>query len=143
MSEKTFKALHATGKELVVESNGGDPKKEFYLHTTHKDGDFFAIEDAPAIALAILEAAGYEDTGLSDNHVGCAMLRLRNAIAKQEAAKREAEYLKALDAEAQQYYFAAWGGGVDYKGYHTVDDEAKTYWRNIAIKAREIHGASK
>ena len=98
-------------------------------------------EDAPAIALAILEAAGFVDTGCGRmSHI---VRELRADAEEQEAAKRESEDLKALDSEAQQYYVAAWGGGADYKGYHTVDDAAKTYWRNIAIKGREIHGASK
>ena len=129
------------GQHLTVERSLRWPDKEFYLQLLG-ELDFFPNEDAPAVALAILEAAGYEGksrTGLAA--VSMAVLNLRHYVEEQEAAKREAEGLKALDAEAQQLYEAcptmdnpiSWG---------LLSNKGQEWWRRVAVKAREIHGAN-
>lgn len=103
----------------------------------------FTEEDAPALALAILEAAGY--TGFSDEgHMEFAMRGLRAYIFEQAERKAEAEEAKKLDEEALTL-FNAFRTERRLSTHAKITDITGTEeaWREVARKARELHGKSK
>lgn len=90
-------------------------------------------DDAPAVALAILEASGWgvED---ADEIAGEAVAVLRNAVVAQQKAKALAEDAANLDAEALALRNASLGVDAD-----TLVGAHQDHWRKIAMKAREIY----
>lgn len=99
----------------------------------------FTEEDAPALALAILEAAGYENgKGEWGDHISLAISHLKVHANEQAAKKAEAEEAKKLDEEAR-----ALCDSTKYGGWDVINDIGKDYWRQIARAARELYGVGK
>jgi hypothetical protein len=93
-----------------------------------------AHEDAPAVALAILEAAGYERHATTSN-VEIEVLAGLKLMAGQLAAKKaEAEDAAKLDEEAK-----ALAAVRDFSKWENLTDSGKTFWREVARAARELH----
>lgn len=143
MTSKTFKTAHADNKVLKVDKLFGNPRlliKEF-------DGDArgfaFAPSDAPALALAILEAAGYSEEYEGGNcwagPLGQAMHMLRLETEAHERATAEARELAELEAEALElrnaFTLAIGGRSIDSFAEHSVN---KPGWIDAARRAREL-----
>lgn len=106
-----------------------------------------APTDAPAICLAILEAAGVQaipfDEG-PESEPGHAVWALRHHVQASEAKAKEAADREKLEGEA----LALCSAFQDAGGYARADvmtmhhyDYGK--WMDAARKAREIHGATR
>lgn len=125
------------GQHLTVEKpvKFENSDKVFFIHLTTDDGEYFAKEDAPAIALAILEAAGYTNAvgENGDITVPNAITSLRNHLRWQESAKEQ----EALDAEAKALYEAFHPKNSSLEGWPGI--ATRDAWREVAAKAREIH----
>lgn len=97
--------------------------------------DFVDKEQAPALALAILEAAGYEaDT--AGGQVNDAAYLLRAAIHQQAEDKER----KALDAEAKELYEAFHEGGP-FAPWEELDPRGVQRFRQATTRARKLHAA--
>lgn len=96
----------------------------------------FTTEQAPALALAFLQAAGYSNTDQSP--VGGAYALLLQHIEEQAEAKAQ----EALEQEAKALCAAAYDGmaNVSMNTNGWIDGASPSWWLNIARKAREIHG---
>lgn len=100
-----------------------------------------AKADAPAFALAVLEAAGYAEgfesawTALP-SHVKFAVRSLKDHLKAQEQAAEE----ETLDKEAESLAKASWAGfPVGADNWAKASREFKDVWRAVARKARELH----
>lgn len=105
--------------------------------------------DAPAIALAILEAA-QGDNEACDANAHEATVALRTYVVIREAAAKEATDREALEAEARILFDV----GTDYLTELSITNRKPLRWDEIsetiraahvkvAQAAREIHGATK
>ncbi|WGH21233.1 hypothetical protein SEA_OBITOO_57 [Arthrobacter phage ObiToo] len=108
-----------------------------YVVAVDGPGVFVSKADAPAVALAILEAAGWtaEASPISASRPGNAVYALRKHVeeAKEEAARKADE--EALDREALELLNAA-----TESSYPTMPDNViGSVWRRAARRARELH----
>lgn len=99
---------------------------------------FLAPSDAPAIALAILEAAGF--VGDETMFTGLAVANLRDHIEEQERVTAVAKEQAELEAEAVRLANAGREASVEYEresvlNFHDLDTE---FWLAVARKAREM-----
>lgn len=115
-------------------------------------GVYVPADQAPALALAILESAGWDPAEIGE--VGgyfarAAVRRLRQyvdhvakmaAAEAKKAARAEAEAAaqRKLDEEAQTLYVAS-GGSADYWRSPSVSETGREFWRKVARAARAIH----
>lgn len=90
-----------------------------------------AKEQAPALALAILESAGY---GRGD---GTWARRATICLKQHDHESATAKALAELDAEAEALFDAHYAG--EYMWSRVTNENEKTRWRASARKAREIH----
>lgn len=139
MTSKTFKsALNPT--ELEV---GTYTDSQVVLAIGYEDGEdlgvvYLAPSDAPALALAILEAAGGRDSLGID--VGNAIIDLREYVTEQERITAKVKDKAELEAEALDL-FNLWLAGFDYECYSEwtrENAELKVVWLAVARKAREM-----
>lgn len=101
-----------------------------------------APSDAPALALAILEAAGRTDSskgGIIDK-VSNAMLLLKEHVKAEERNTLEAKEQAELEGEALELFNA--NQGTDLDDWKYADRSVVSSWVRVARKAREI-GAEK
>ena len=135
---KTFKTAHADNKVLKVDNLFGNPRlliKEFDGDTR---GFAFAPTDAPALTLAILEAAGFDD--VDSGNTSCAVANLRTFIARQERITAEAKEQAELEAEALELV-NAWMdscGAGKYPSWGHVETGRRKQGLAVARKAREM-----
>lgn len=107
----------------------------------------YTPDDAPALALAILEAAGYDDmaddANLADVHAFNAMHKLQESVDTQERATAEAKEQAELEAEALELYNARilFIGGEALTSFEKLNQDNKDMWLAVARKAREMNGA--
>lgn len=103
---------------------------------------FLAPSDAPAIALAILEAAGF--VGDETMFTGLAVANLRDHIEEQERVTAEAKDKAKLEAEARDFY-DAYHSAADwpYQDWVMLEERYKAQFLAVARKAREMKGAGK
>ena len=140
---KTFKSAHTKRNIEIARSPLGDVaiamsdimSRDIVLNKTC----------APAIALAILEAAGIEaipfDEG-PETIPGHAVWALRHHVQELEAKAKEAADQKVLKAEAFTLYSAApFRSGVH--SFELLSDGAKVQWLSIARASRDLHGGTK
>lgn len=100
------------------------------------DSAYFTKEQAPALALAILEAAGYSDTG--DGQTSHVVRELRHILKQAEYKENE-----QLDKEAKAIYNAFANASI-FIQYPWEDlEDAKHPWIAAAKKARELHKGAK
>lgn len=135
---KTFKSALSTDKELRIT---GGPERVCFAQRAHKGMEslvFIDNTEAPALALAILEAAGFD--GDENMFTGLAVANLRDHVEEQERATSEAKEQAKLEAEALKL-FQAWR-----KSHHLpmVEDwdmtpSFKPEWLAVARRAREIN----
>lgn len=138
---KTFGNAYGT---LRVKENGDNGS--IYI-TVDSQGSRagVGIEDAPAVALAILEAAGFEAdiddaSSLANSAMGRLAMRVTTEAAKAKAAAdREAlegEALVLLNAHRVE---AGRPNATSLDDYSIEGDR----WRAVARAARELHGVTK
>lgn len=147
MTSKTFKsALNPT--ELEV---GTYTDSQVVLAIGYEDGEdlgvlYLAPSDAPALALTILEAAGYTEhdrDGSTLSHFAIAKTNLRMGIHRRELEAAEAKAQAELEAEALELLNAERGAlGVDLvrdlSEVHAIAQEAAIA---VARRARELAAA--
>lgn len=137
MTSKTFKSHSELAKTISVTRSQGrvlveieDPKHLIAINVSDTD--------APALALAILEAAGVKPVGYPGNStitLGSVVGDLALVIAEQERATAEARERAELEAEALELrneYFdkeCAWSD---------INDVGQALWLRMARKAREL-----
>lgn len=142
MTSKTFKSASSERKVRIWEANLGVAVCVEDPITNETTSTQIAPSDAPALALAILEAAGFEDSS-SGGHITGARIAvgdLRRHVAKQERITAEAKAQAELEAEALDL-FNLWLAGFNYEGYSEwtgENAELKGDWLAVARKSREM-----
>ena len=138
---------HAYGA-LTVKSNGEDGS--FFVEVSSQGSTAgVGLEAAPAVALAILEAASttgdYVLDGSPESFMEVAVEFLRKASLAAESVAKEAADREVLEVEAMTFYFAS-RVGEDVTAYSSIgemDSSVKARWVSVARKAREMHGGTK
>lgn len=133
---KTFKSASS---ERILEVDRGAATVDLFIG---KAGSFKCFEvnlaDAPSIALAILEAAGWpeEDKSSATRPI---MQDLRCVVEFDERKAKEAADREALEAEAR----TLWESQTELLGHfwHRLDEAENRRWITIARAARELHKA--
>lgn len=137
MINKTFNSDSTDGRALEVGRNGERTWlniREFDLENTMF---ILAPSDAPALALAILEAAGGRDALGID--VGNAMIDLHECVSEQERANAEAKEQEELEAEALELFNTSrLERGLDELDWVRVTPRERAEWLAVARRAREI-----
>lgn len=145
---KTFKSAIDKTIHLEVVTNESRPRLMFYAQGDLLGSVTPSASDAPAIALAILSAAGVEPLsehyGANDDPV--AMMRhaahfLARHATLSEAAAKEAADLQELEAAAWDLFKATSpdAPGTEFGNNHS----SRKVWLNVARKARELFGGTK
>lgn len=143
MSEVKFKGFAQDGeRELIVDRLFTDPRLLTKAGDDDKLGIRIAPSDAPALALAILEAAGVEAKPSNDDpgtpgNLGRIAYQLMIHIEDAENITAEAEAQAKLEAEALELrneYFN------NERAWSDLNDDGQTLWLRMARKARELGG---
>lgn len=100
------------------------------------------IEDAPALCLAILEAAGLVRDVCSGDDAEVALDFLYSAVARREREAKETADREKLQSEAWEL-FTAWNPDTKHGSVSVLPSFLVEEWTRIARKAREIHGGTK
>jgi len=142
MTSKSFKGL-LSANELNVVGYGDSSQVDLLIRRSDRaitsTGIAIAPSDAPALALAILEAA-YGSDQPAATKIGEAWAALYAHIAEQERTTAEAKPQAELEAEALELantYLSSMG--VDLRG--SFDDMTpfnQEHWLAVARKAREL-----
>jgi len=138
---KTFKGSRQGNDErtLEVDTLFGDARLLLRAPDGVKLGIALDKDDAPALALAILEAAGAHKE--SQDFLGGAVEQLKFHIGEQERATAEAKEREELEAEALAFYLAyieATGVNSAADSFDDLNSIAKEQWLAVARKAREL-----
>lgn len=157
---KTFKNASGWGHELYIWDGIGSTTLHLMIRdvgaTAGKAGIYLNSSDAPALALAILEAAGvvhhdpedtpYEKSERTENMGALNMSAFY--LAKHVNDAEKAEFLTKeqpeLEAEALELFRASQcirtdGMYVSVPSFAELSDPSKTKWLAVARKAREIN----
>jgi len=132
---KTFKSALDSPVTLEVERE------------THPAGVYLTIgqatillgaSDAPALALAILEAAGAHKD--SQDFLGGAVEQLKFHIGEQDRATAEARERAELEAEALELFKASGAYGSDrfFLKFSDLEETTQSAWLAVARRAREL-----
>ena len=133
-----YQHIDGDGDALTVYADTG--YASVYAHTAGQPSVCVEVtkEDAPAFALAILEAAGYSIE--SAHSMGSAVRELKDhlhaqsVLAEREQLDKEAEALFEAFRVVDLCNLNHWGG---------LADVYKKPWIAAAKKARELHGGAK
>lgn len=150
MTIKTFQSITNPDTTCRVRGFGDSGVELFHRNGGITLGSLIAPSDAPALALAILEAAGYKEeqgneTTEAAHHFGMSMLHLRYGIKEQEYITAEAEAQAKLEAEALELCDSARHAHGRFKigNFGLMKDAEKTTWLAVARRAREINKEEK
>ena len=143
MTSKSFKSAFSPDKVLRIT---GSPERICLAQRYRNDAESLVFIDSsavPALALAILEAAGVEavpfDEG-TDTEPGHAVWALRHHVQEAEAKAAEARERAELEAEALELlniHREAQAAGA-YDKLDEVPSNAKACWLAVARRAREM-----
>ena len=139
MSEYTRFSM-PEGREVTV-GEGACHKPSAYVGIEGRGGmdawGWVPKEQAPALALAVLEAAGYgpRREGEVYTHMHAAVGKLEAHLAEQEQAKENEQ----LDKEAKAIYNAFANASIFTQHQWEDLEDAKHPWIAAAKKARELH----
>ncbi|MGP9727929.1 hypothetical protein [Glutamicibacter sp. AOP3-A1-12] len=140
MTTKTFKSATRPEERRIKVSTSD--KKNLHLTITGdaNAGIQLAPSDAPALALAILEAAGLPD--VDDDWLGEAVMGLRRHIQIRDKRAAEAKDQAELEAEALELFKASGTYGSDriFLQFSHLDDHIQKAWLAVASRARELGG---
>lgn len=141
---KTFKSAHSDNKALKVDELFGNPRLLIKAFDGDTRGFAYAPSDAPALALAILEAAGYDDKAddmsQAESYAFDALHKLQQSVDEQERATAEAREQAELEAEALEL-INAWMdscGAGEYPSWAQVESSRRKQGLAVARKAREM-----
>lgn len=146
MSSKIFKSAVSEGRLSIAEA----PNRRFTVGIRRNgvatDMVDIAPSDAPALALAILEAAGYSEDDRKASNPLCvtefasAIIKLAEGIENQERIAAEAEAQAKLEAEALELMNVRLraSGTTVHLTKATVDPVALEGWLAVARRAREM-----
>ena len=138
---KTFKsAVTITGSRNLLVSTDIGMDAGFFLEVRdkHEEPQVICFENrtAPALALAILEAAGHVRDACSDNDADVAMEWLHSAIARQ--AKQSAEAKEQAELEAEALELANAFNKTDWDFFPCNRTVEAHQWLAVARRAREM-----
>ncbi|GGJ59127.1 hypothetical protein [Glutamicibacter ardleyensis] len=146
MTSKTFKSAKSLLELHIVRTN--EDLVRFIICT---EGESFASLDIhpatiPALALAILEAAGVEARSIpsarlgTSEHLSDTAYELSTYIEKQQRATAEAKEQAELEAEALELANSAVlvVGNPPYRSIEHMSDTSLRKWLAVARKAREM-----
>lgn len=155
MSSKIFKSAVSEGRLSIAEA----PNRRFTVGIRRNgvatDMVDLAPSDAPALALAILEAAGVETVNHTVRGLGnpdwlegiahSLQLHIEHEAKLTAAAKAEAEEMAKLEAEALDLYNARilFLGGEALTSFEKLNQDSKGMWLAVARRAREINKEEK
>lgn len=144
MSTKTFKSvMERSSKKLII--NKGRDCVPILIEGIESYGIDLKLADAPALALAILEAAGVEPLSEhygANNDPSAALSHASHFLAKHaeltQAAAKEAADREALEGEALRLYRVT----VPFTepSWADLSHNQQQAWTVVATVAREIHG---
>lgn len=143
MSTKTFKSANSDAtKDLLVVLEVDEGVNIHTESPVGRRGVSIAPSDAPALALAILEAAGYKiaqrgDMDTVQIHVDAAIYELGCAREAQERISAEARERAELEAEALDLFNTSQGISLTHWAPST-DRSVISTWVRIAKRAREL-----
>lgn len=134
MSRYTYKNEERSGSTLVIDDS--DDKDTAYINTSHY-GVSIPRNEAPAAALALLETAGWEvGAKTAFGSVQWAVTVFGNAVREEAESKAKAEDEARLNAEALKLFNSV----RDDRHANELTGHALEFWREVALKARELHG---
>lgn len=136
MSKRTD-FLDADGSPMTVEGRADNENWAIKFASTYRE---FTPADAPALALAILEAAGVEAVPFDEapeTEAGHAAWVLRHHVQASEEAAKEAADQKELETEALTLCRVMWDNSDQQ--WEPMSPKAKTMWLVMARTAREMH----
>lgn len=133
---KTFKNATNSGTEVYVGEGINTDSVQLIIRNVGsgigKAGIYLNSSDAPALALAILEAAGYGEEvvtdGSPDGHVRVAKYYLYEGVKAHASITAEAKAQAELEAEALELY----------QLWETLQSDDETVWLAVARRAREL-----
>lgn len=141
---KTFKCVEHEEEVLEVYSfTGEDGGRKFSLllpHVSPNEGIAFDSTTAPALALTILEAAGWpeDDPRSATKQI---MMWLGDVVRTVERITAEAEAQAKLEAEALKLYRAYMAIHEPMNaigGWHMLAEHTQETWLAVARRAREM-----
>ena len=141
MSSKIFKSSYMSDSSRL-EIEGSIASTSFHImHCTVVSEKSFMFDNttAPALCLAILEAAGHVCDACSDNDADVAMEWLHSEIARQAKQSAEAKAQAELESEALELLNASRESNrrptvETFEGFEST----KQSWLAVARKAREM-----
>ena len=145
---KTFKSAVPSSTQTLVVRKDHDGTA-VYVRTEDSGrliaGIVLERTDAPAIALAILEAAGIAAKGFSESSdAEMAVAHLASHVGLERAKAKEAADREALEREALALCNAFQdAGGYEKSDVMTTHHYDYGKWMDAARKARELHGSTK
>ena len=136
---KTFKSVTDNTSELDVRANDCGVFIAFSRAGQIWQASTFAPSDAPALALAILEAAGFEDSS-SGGHITGARIAvgdLKRHVKMHERITAEAKEQAELEAEALELYNVCMTGH-NLTSFDGLGGALRDQWLAVARRAREM-----
>ncbi|KAA0979907.1 hypothetical protein FQ154_01740 [Paeniglutamicibacter gangotriensis] len=104
------------------------------------------IEEAPALALAILEAAGIADKGFNESSdAEMAVAHLASHVGLERANAKEAADREALEVEALELFNALREANDNnlVDGFHDIPASYQGTWLAVAKTSRTLHGVTR
>lgn len=137
---KVFRSI-APGSSATVEFVGADGNVTMYVRQNIGAVDL-SSDEAPAIAIAILEASGLVRDNCSADEAEISLEWLYAAVATREREAKETADREALEAEALELLNAvrASNGNASVDSLDKIAG-ARDPYLTVASKAREIHKA--
>lgn len=130
---KTFKSTVSPLEMGVGVTMTGD----LHISLGAKAGISVAPSDAPALALAVLEAAGWPEEA-SNSVTHSIMTGLSDVLSIQERIATEAKEQAELEAEALELWASFQGLPADQYTFANLEDHAQRCWLAVARRAREM-----
>ena len=142
--KRVFKSAEPDARRLIVDVFFTGPRLLIKDFDGDNKGFIFNGASAPAIALAVLEAAGYDDKAddmsQAESYAFDAMHKLQQSVDEQERATAEARERAELEAEAFELATLYQGYGEWAKGlsFSDLDEDSQKKWLDVARRAREL-----
>ena len=127
-SERKVRNLGSQSRRCCLRRRSNRQRNNLYTQ--------IAPSDAPALALAILEAAGIDDA--DSGNTSCAVADLRTYVAMVERITAEAKEQAELEAEAFELRRAYLEGRAGFDSWNELTDAERDHWLAVARKAREM-----
>lgn len=140
MTKEFASAATSSDRTLVIDSSGDSGILKIMRGDYYIGGINLDPANAPALALAILEAAGIEPVPFDEapeTEAGHAAWVLRHHVQASEEAAKEAADQKELETEALTLCRVMWDNSDQQ--WAPMSPKAKAMWLVMARTAREMH----